>query len=107
MTEPVMLAADRSIAVPTGAIVKTGYVPIEGVVLACRDQMSMGDLTLAYQKRLQLGDRQSWPPPRGHWSGDRFVIEDGRHEFVAALMLGQSHLLVAWVEDGPDQEGSA
>lgn len=99
-TLPVAIAEDRSMAIPPGALVRTGYVPIEAVELACRDGMSMGDLTLARQKRLQLGDHQSWPPPRGHWSGDRFVIVDGRHEFVAALMLGQAHLLVAWVEGG-------
>lgn len=85
---PVAIAEDRSMAIPPGALVRTGYVPINAVDLACRDRMSMGDVERAYQKRLQLGDRQSWPPPRGQWAGDRFVIVDGRHEFVAALMLG-------------------
>lgn len=98
MADPVLFAADRSIAVPPGAIVKTGYVPIEDVILACRERMGIGDVDRAYQKRLQLGDHQAWPPPRGHWHGKRFVVEDGRHEFVAALMLGCAALLVAWVE---------
>lgn len=100
-----MLAADRSIAVPPGAIVKTGYVPIEDVVLACRDRMGIGDLSAAYQKRLQMGDHQAWPPPRGYWRGERFVVEDGRHEFVAALMLGQQFILVAWLDDGRGRDG--
>lgn len=95
---PVTLSVDRSMAVPPGAIVKTGYVPIDDVVMGCRDPMAIGDVSAARQKRLQLGDHQAWPPPRGYWQGDRFVIEDGRHEYIAALMLGCSTLLVAWVE---------
>lgn len=98
MTDAVRLAEDRSMAVPQGASVRTGYVPIHSVVFACRDRMSVGDVDLAYRKRLQLGERQPWPCPRGHWDGDRFVLVDGRHEYVAALMLGFEALLVAWVE---------
>lgn len=97
MTLPVTLAADRSIAVPPGHIVKTGYVPIEHVSLACRDRMSIGDVKDAFERQLQLGDRQQWPPPRGHWDEERFVIVDGRHQFVASLMMGLSHIFVAWV----------
>jgi hypothetical protein len=95
---PVSIAEDRSMAIPPGALVRTGYVAVESVTMACRDRMAMGDLNAAYQKRLQLGDHQPWPPPRGHWAGERFVIEDGRHEFLAAMALGHRHLLVAWVE---------
>lgn len=94
-------SVDRSMAVAPGQIIETGYVPVENVVLACRERMAVGDVNTAYQKRLQLGDHQSWPPPRGHWRGDRFVVVDGRHEFVAALMLGQSHLFVAWPKAHP------
>jgi hypothetical protein len=28
---------------------------------------------------------------------DRFVLCDGRHEYVARLMHGQTEILVAWV----------
>jgi len=65
--------------------------------------MSIGDVDRAYQKRLQLGDRQPWPCPRGHWEGDRFVIVDGRHEYVSCLMLGIEWVLVAWVEPAPSK----
>ena len=61
--------------------------------------MAMGDLDRAYQRRLQLGEHQPWPCPRGHWEGERFVLVDGRHDYVAALMLGHGHLFVAWVEE--------
>lgn len=97
---PVTLAADRSMAVPPGAIVRTAHVRVEDIVLACRDRMAIGDVDRAYQQRLQLGDHHPWPCPRGHWNGNdtRFVIEDGRHEFVATLMLGHPTILVAWIE---------
>jgi hypothetical protein len=98
MADPVLLAADRSMAVPPGNIVRTARVPVEDIVLACRDRMAVGDVDRAFRQRLQLGDRQPWPCPRGHWRGDRFVLEDGRHEFVATLMLGHPSILVAWVE---------
>ncbi|HEX2020262.1 MAG TPA: hypothetical protein VGO17_15110 [Aurantimonas sp.] len=86
---------------PAGHVVRTGYVPVFDVILACRDRMAVGDVDRAYQKRLQLGSRQPWPCPRGHWQGNRFVIVDGRHEYVATLMLGLSHILVAWIEEAP------
>jgi hypothetical protein len=97
----VAIAADRSIRVPPGALVRTGYVELERVRLACRDRMAVGDVEVAYRRRLQLGDAQEWPPPVGEWTGDRFTVLDGRHSYVAALMLGSTHLLVAWLEDAP------
>jgi hypothetical protein len=89
---------DRSMAVPPGAVVRTGYVSVWAVRHACRERMALGDVQGAFQRRLGLGAYQAWPCPRGHWEGERFVIVDGRHEHVAAVLLGQEHLLVAWVE---------
>jgi hypothetical protein len=94
----VTIAEDRSIAVPRGAIVRTGYVPIHKVRLGCNERMAVGDIAAAYQKRLQLGDRQPFPCPNGAWEGETFCIYDGRHEYVATLMLGFDQILVAWVE---------
>lgn len=98
---PIAISEDRSVAVPPGRIIRTGYVPIDRVTLACRDRMAVGDVDRAYQRLLQLGDHQPWPSPRGHWDGDRFVIVDGRHQYVASLMLGIEHILVAWLAE-PD-----
>ena len=92
---------------PSGAIVRTGYVPVHQVRLACRDRMAVGDGEAAYRRRLQLGNAQPWPPPVGHWEGEAFVIVDGRHEYVAALMLGFEELLVAWVELDPVSRGGS
>lgn len=93
---------DRSLKIPPGKLVKTGYVQIFQTRLACRERMAVGDVDKAYQKKLQLGDQGSWPPPNGYWDGDTFVIQDGRHEWVAAVMLGNTHLFVAWIVDDKD-----
>lgn len=96
---PARIAADRSLIVPAGHIVRTAYVPVGQIDLACRDRMAVGDVDAAYRRRLQLGSAQPWPPPVGRWTeGGRFAIHDGRHEYVGALMLGFERLLVAWLE---------
>lgn len=95
---PLFIAQDRSIAVPPGAVVKSGYVDVFKVRLACRERMAMGDIAAAYQKRLQTGSNQPWPCPTGQWDGETFILSDGRHEWMACVALGLTHLLVAWLE---------
>jgi hypothetical protein len=91
-----MMAPDRTILVAPGEVVKTGYVDVWSCRMACRERMAVGDIDRAFQRLLQLGEQSAWPCPNGHWAGDTFVIEDGRHEYVASLMLGKTHILVAW-----------
>ena len=98
MASHILTAEDRSIRVEPGKIVRTGYVQINDVILACRDRMAIGDVDAAYRRRLQLGPAQPWPCPVGEWQGDRFVVADGRHDVIAATMLGVEHILVAWVD---------
>lgn len=95
---PLLLAEDRGFAVPPGATVSTGYVDIHRVRIACRARMAVGDVDRAYQRLLQTAPAQPWPPPTGRWDGETFVLVDGRHAFVAALMIGFDAILVAWVE---------
>lgn len=94
----VSIAEDRSISVPPGKLIKTGYVRVFNCEFACRERMAFGDVKAAFEKSLQLGDHCAWPCPKGHWEGERFVIIDGRHEYIAALMLGKEYILVAWLE---------
>ncbi len=100
------LAAARSArewagpAVPAGHLVQTGYVPTENVVCHAPfgHQLLPAEVERAYRRQLELGDEQAWPPPTGYWREDhRFVLTDGRNRFVACLMLGLEHLLVAWL----------
>lgn len=91
-------AADRSLLVPPGATIKTARVSVWKCRLANRERMAVGDVGAAFQKLLQLGDNSLWPCPNGHWEGDEFVIHDGRHEYVASVMLGRADILVAWLE---------
>lgn len=98
MTEAVAIAADRSMLVPPGRFVRTGYVDVFKVRHACRERMASGDVDRAFQKVLQLGENGAWPPPRGYWDGDTFVLEDGRHAHIGAVMAGHSHMFVAWLD---------
>lgn len=93
-----MFVQDRHMRVPQGKVVETGYVEVHMVKLACKDRIAVGDVDRAYQKALQLGSDQSFPPPNGYWDDDYFVIQDGRHEFISRLMLGQTHIFVAWIK---------
>lgn len=103
---PLAVAEDRMLRVPAGHVVRTAYVPAHRIRLASDARMAVGDVEAAYRRRLQLGGDQPWPPPVGAWEADpddgarQFVIHDGRHEYVAAVMLGYRTIFVAWVEEG-------
>lgn len=105
--EPVRVNEDRSIRVPAGQVVVTGYVAVEDVKLACRAPMAVGDVERARARLLHCGRGQPFPCPVGYWDGGRFVIKDGRHEFVAGLMLGRSHILVAWLAEAAQPRARA
>jgi hypothetical protein len=93
---------ERSLLVKPGQIVRTKYADIFSIRHASRERMASGDVDRAYQKMLQLGENSAWPCPRGYWADTAtFVVVDGRHEHVASMMLGRTHILVAWVEDQP------
>ncbi len=85
-----------------GERVRSDWIDIDLVVLGCRDRMAVGDVGDKWREILQRGDDAAWPPPRGHWREDgRFVLTDGRHEYIAALMHGREKLFAAWVEARP------
>jgi len=97
------MICDRHKILPPGKIIVTGYVKIWDIELACRDRMAVGDVDMAFRRLLQLGENSMWPCPNGYWqitsNGRKFVIEDGRHEYVAAVMLGRKYMLCAWMDD--------
>jgi hypothetical protein len=59
--------------------------------------MAVGDVEAKYRQLLCQGDAAVWPPITGTWSGSRFSVSDGRHQFIASLMLGREKVLVAWI----------
>lgn len=97
---PVSFASDRSLRVPETHVVRTAYVDVFCIRLECRDRMAVGDVGVAYQKLLQLGNDEQWPCPTGRWSedGKTFLLADGRHQWVASVMLGREKMLVCWLE---------
>ena len=87
------------VTVPPAHALHVEYVPIHDIVChATYSQLYPAEVERAYRRQLELGDHQGWPPPTGYWRDDgRFVLTDGRNRYVAALMLGFEHLLVAWL----------
>lgn len=95
------LANDRALRVRSTEKVCTAWVSVDGIRMANRTRMSPEAVEKKYRELLQLGFDQSFPPPNGYWDpvDGAFVILDGRHEYLAALMLGRDKLFVAWVEE--------
>ena len=89
----VRVAEDRSLVVRPDQTVSVEWVPIDRCTLT--GQMSPEAVEKKYRKLLQHGDSACWPPLLGHWQGETMVIDDGRHEYVASLMLGRREVLVA------------
>jgi hypothetical protein len=96
--QPLTIGEDRGMIVPAGRCVVTEYVSIWTCMLASRDRMSPADVEKAMQRRMAAAPGQPWPCPVGKWQAGRFVIYDGRHEYLAAVMLGVEHILVAHIE---------
>lgn len=89
---------DRSMCVRPDQNVRTAWININVCELGNRSRMSPEAVEAKYRRLLCMGDDAPWPPIVGHWEQDKFIVMDGRHEFVASLMLGRTRLLVCWVE---------
>lgn len=89
--------------VPPGHIVVTGYVPTAEIVFPCDHEapMSVADLKEKVDRQSHIGKGEAYPVPIGKWKDGRFHLWDGRHRYIAALMLGRRHMLVGWVEALP------
>jgi hypothetical protein len=94
----VMVAEDRSMCVQPDQIVRTAWIEIDLCKLGCRVPMSPEAVEKKFRRLLNLGDAAPWPPIVGHWEGERFLVDDGRHDYLAALMLGRERLFVCWLD---------
>jgi hypothetical protein len=114
-------AQDRSIAVSPGHTVSTRWIDIDDARLGNRARIAVGDIDAAYRKLLCIGDRAPWPCIVGEWTTTtnpphtnapttdapaRFTILDGRHEYIASLMMGRTKLFVAWLEKDTTEENT-
>jgi hypothetical protein len=101
MRMSVTVAEDRSMCVRPEQTVQTAWVDIDLCSLGFRLPMSPEAVENKYRRLLNLGDCAPWPPIVGHWESDRFLVDDGRHDYLAALMLGRDKLFVCWLEAVP------
>jgi len=100
MTNPVRIAEDRSLRVEPGHVVRTAWVEVDRCRPARRERVSPEAVGEKYRALLNLGDARPWPTMTGRWDGDRFIIHDGLHQFLAEQMLGAERIFVAWLEAG-------
>jgi hypothetical protein len=94
----VMVAEDRSMCVQPHQVVRTAWVDIDLCKLGFRLPMSPEAVEKKFRKLLNIGNCAPWPPIVGHWEGERFLVDDGRHDYLAALMMGRDKLFVCWLE---------
>jgi hypothetical protein len=99
----VMVAEDRSMCVQPDQIVRTAWVDIDLCKLGCRVPMSPEAVEKKFRRLLNLGDAAPWPPIVGHWEEERFLVDDGRHDYLATLMLGRERLFVCWLDQRADR----
>lgn len=88
---------DRSLRISRNQWVRTDWIPIDACSMGNRDRMSPEAVESKYRRLLCMGDDAPWPPIIGRWDKDRFVILDGRHEYIASLMLGREKVFVCWI----------
>lgn len=55
-----------------------------------------------FRRLLNIGDCAPWPPVVGHWGDGRFLVDDGRHDYLAALMIGRDKPYACWLETVPE-----
>ncbi len=97
----VVVAEDRSMCVRPNQVVRTAWVDIDLCRLSFRLPMSPEAVEKKYRRLLNLGECAPWPPIVGHWEEGRFVVCDGRHDYLAALMIGRDKLFVCWLDAAP------
>jgi hypothetical protein len=98
----VAVPEDRSMCVQLYQVVRTAWVDIDLCRLSFRMPMSPEAVEKKFRRLLSLGDCAPWPPVVGHCEDGRFFVCDGRHDYLAALMIGRTKLFVCWLETVPE-----
>lgn len=86
--------------VPAGKVLRYGYVEQHRIQFADMGGMYLEAVSKWLDVYQQIGELHAQPAdaPFGHWD-DWFVIENGRHRRIAALIQGYPWLLVCWLEE--------
>lgn len=92
------MTEDRGFLVRPDQTVMTRWIDIDLCILGNRTRMDFAAIERAGRRLLLQGDCGSWPPVNGQWREDgRFVVHDGRHQYLAELALGRTAVFVAWL----------
>jgi len=83
---------------PTGQLLVTAYVPLADIVFQNDVPMSCLEVQRKVDEYVRIGPNHP-EPLMVEWRGDRPHLLDGRHRYIAALMLGRRVALVGWHTD--------
>lgn len=87
------------IVVPAAHVLRYGYAP-HGRIRFAEYGGQQWDAVVRHANQIaDLGNSaQPADCPFGYWDGDTFVIQDGRHRYLALVGLGFQQILVRWLE---------
>lgn len=86
--------------VPAGHILKSAYVRTADIVFPLDPIKPMAVASVEAKIKGYTGhpDVEFYPLPVVRWVEDRPHLWDGRHRYIASLMLGRETMLVCWTE---------
>lgn len=85
--------------VPAGHVIRSAHVPTADIEFPMDGgPMAVASVEEKVRMFTGMGDGEPYPLPVGSWRGDRFRLWDGRHRYIASLMLGRATMLVCWTE---------
>jgi hypothetical protein len=79
-------------------VVRTAWVDIDLCKLGSLLPMSPEAVEKKFRRLMNIGYCAPWSPIVGHWESGRFVVCDGRNDYLAALMMGSDRVFVCWLE---------
>jgi hypothetical protein len=88
------------VIIPAGHILKSGYVNTSEIVFPHHhaDPMAVAAVEDKVRQYTSIKEGSAYPLPIIEWIDGKPVLKDGRHRYIASLMLGRKTMLVAWVE---------
>lgn len=86
--------------IPPGHIIRSGYVPTGDIVFPLTGAtMAPASVREKIDMYSAIKDQEAYPLPIVRWVDGKPVLMDGRHRYLAHLMLSRPQMLVAWTEE--------